>query len=235
VNNFIQPGKVLTLVADRAVSSGGGFLRGSIFGVATADVADTASGEFNTSGVYSLAKTSAQAWTVGQKIYWDNTNFRCDSDGTVGQLVGVATAVAANPSSTGYVRLNESVPSSSEGPQAAITSLTDNGGGTADGTVAAQAAPTTLTDSTGLSGTHDDTLAVTTVPADLTGGESPTEAEHNSLLAVTRVIAQNGSDTAQKVIELVALAGTAQNNLKELTTQVDLIITRLRAAGIIAT
>lgn len=38
-------------------------------------------------------------------------------------------------------------------------SLTDNGGGTADNTVASQAAPVTLTDSTGLSGSHDDTLA----------------------------------------------------------------------------
>jgi predicted RecA/RadA family phage recombinase len=235
MQNYIQPGETLTLTVDRDVDSGGGFLKGAIFGVATADVADTEAGEFQTCGVYSLAKTSAQAWTVGQKIYWDNTNFRCDTDGTVGQLIGVATAVAANPSSTGYVKLNEAVPSSSEGPQAAITSLTDNGGGTADGTVASQAAPTTLTDSTGLSGTHDDTLAATTVPADLTGGESPTEAEHNALLAVTRVIAQNGSDTAQKVIELVTLATTAQNNLKELTTQIELIITRLETAGIIST
>lgn len=98
-------------------------------------------------------------------------------------------------------------------------SLTDNGGGTADGTVASQAAPTTLTDSTGLSGTHDDTLAAVTVPADLTGGESPTEAEHNTLLAVIRVIAQNQSDSGQKIIELVTLATTAQNNLKEVTTR----------------
>lgn len=37
--------------------------------------------------------------------------------------------------------------------------LTDNGGGTADQTVASQAAPTSITDSTGLSGSHNDTLA----------------------------------------------------------------------------
>lgn len=47
----------------------------------------------------------------------------------------------------------------------AITALTDNSGGaTADGTIAVVTAPTaianTLTDSTGLSGTHDDTIAV---------------------------------------------------------------------------
>jgi hypothetical protein len=69
----------------------------------------------------------------------------------------------------------------------------------------ASASVVDLTDSTGLSGTHDDTLAATSVPADLTGGEDPTEAEHNALLAVTRVIAQNVSDVAQKVKEIIAV------------------------------
>lgn len=123
-SNFIQPGDVLTLTAPYDVASGAGALVGSIFGVATSAYASGDAGEFAVCGVWSLAKTSAQAWTVGQKVYWDNTNKRCDTDGTVGQLIGVATAVADNPSSTGYVRLNEAVASSSEGPQAAIASLT---------------------------------------------------------------------------------------------------------------
>ena len=71
----------------------------------------------------------------------------------------------------------------------------------------------TLTDSTGLSGTHDDTLAATTVPSDLTGGEAPTEAEHNALLAVIRLMAQNASDSAQKIIELVTLVNALRTAL----------------------
>lgn len=67
----------------------------------------------------------------------------------------------------------------------------------------------TLTDSTGLDGTHDDTLAATTVPAAITGGESPTEAEHNALRAVVAVMAQNASDMAQKIIELRAALAAA--------------------------
>src|SRR5262245_54041537 len=99
-----------------------------------------------------------------------------------------------------------------EGTQAeAIADLTDNTGGTANNTLTALGGLTTLTDSTGLSGTHDDTLAATAVPVDLTGSDSPTEAEHNALLAVTRVIAQNASDTAQKVIEVVADVEDARN------------------------
>lgn len=123
MDNYIQAGKVLSLTAPYAVSSGGGFQVGSIFAVATCDALISAPVEGNTFGVYTLAKTSAQAWTVGQKIYWDNTNKRCDSDGTVGMLIGVATAVAANPSSTGDVRLNSTAPSASEGPQAAIADI----------------------------------------------------------------------------------------------------------------
>ena len=69
VNNFIQPGETLPLTVDRNVSSGGGFLKGAIFGVATGDILDTEEGEFNTCGVYELAKTSAQAWAVGDKLY----------------------------------------------------------------------------------------------------------------------------------------------------------------------
>jgi len=132
------------------------------------------------------------------------------------------------------------------------TALTDNGGGAADGTVASMAPPTTLTDSTGLSGSHDDTLAATTVPAALTenagaiGGVSDGDlpalvdpagdagasviagirecaTRINALGTLAGVVAQNGSDTAQKVIEIVTLLATIQNNFKELTTQITAI------------
>lgn len=180
----VQDGMTLELTAPGGgVTTGVPLLIGSLFVIpmVTADAAAKFNGV--TRGVHLLAKTSAQAWTEGQKIYWDNGNSRCDSDSTKGPLIGVAAAVAANPSATGAVLLN---------------------GGAADLLEGAQAAIVTLTDSTGLSGTHNDTLSATTVPADLTGGESPTEAEHNALLAVVRVIAQNESDLGQKVIEILA-------------------------------
>jgi hypothetical protein len=66
-----------------------------------------------------------------------------------------------------------------------------------------------LTDSTGLSGTHNDTLSATSVMADITGGQDPTEAEFNTLLATVRVMAQNASDIAQKLNELIAALKTA--------------------------
>lgn len=136
MRNFIHPGKTLTLTAPYIRTSGQGALIGSIFGVATADVANGVEGEFMVSGVFELAKTSAQAWAQGERIYWDNTNKRCDNDPEVGQLIGTATVIAANPSSTGIVRLNGAVPGLSEGPQDTIAALTDSTNGAAvDGTV----------------------------------------------------------------------------------------------------
>lgn len=105
---YIQPGRTLTLTASRDVEPGDGLLVGSLFGVSNGTYASAAAGEFTLEGVHELAKTSAQAWTVGAPIYWDNTNFVATTSSATGanKLIGAATEAAANPSSTGLVRLN---------------------------------------------------------------------------------------------------------------------------------
>jgi len=65
MKNSVQNGEVLTLTAPYNVSSGGGMLVGSIFGVAATTVLSGASVEAEVLGVFELAKVSAQAWTVG--------------------------------------------------------------------------------------------------------------------------------------------------------------------------
>lgn len=129
-SNYIQPGKTLTLTAPYIVASGAGALIGNIFGVALQALAATVAGEFALEGVWSLAKTSGQAWAVGDKIYWDNVNKRCDNLASAGfPMIGVATAIAANPSSTGYVRLN-GVSIEEEAAGAAFASLATAGAAT---------------------------------------------------------------------------------------------------------
>lgn len=234
--NYIQPGDVLTFTAPGGgVVSGTLYIIGGIPVIAMQTVAATLPFEGKVDGVWELPKVGSQAWTAGDKVYWDAGNARATKTATDGPLIGVAAKDVANGAGDilGNVRLNGAAPEVAEGPQGAIASLTDNGGGTADGTVAAQAEPVTLTDSTGASGSHDDTLAAPSVPADLTGGESPTEAEHNAVLAAMRIMNQNDSDTAQKVIELVTLSATAQDNLKEVTAKIESILVALRAAGVI--
>jgi predicted RecA/RadA family phage recombinase len=54
-----------------------------------------------------MNKNAAEAWTVGQRIYWDSVNAHCTTNSTGGNTkIGVAVAAAANPSAVGSVRLN---------------------------------------------------------------------------------------------------------------------------------
>lgn len=106
MDNFLQKGCVLTLTAPYTVVAGAGTLVGSIFGVAANDTTSGAQGEYQTEGVFSLAKVSAQAWTQGALIYWDDTAKLCTTTVATNKLIGVAIAAAANPTSVGSVRLN---------------------------------------------------------------------------------------------------------------------------------
>ncbi len=208
------PGKTLTLVAPYDVTGGEGAKVGAIFGVACGDTLETVEGPFMTEGEFFLEKTSAQAWVVGDRIYWNDSTKKCDTDSAAGMYVGVATAIAANPSANGYVKLAGSTSELSEGAQAAIVILTDSTGG---------------------SGTHDDTIAdglTATAPAaitnyaavvNMTNPVTKTEGEavsaalavlENEVTALQVTVAacvtdlgvqnQNDSDLAQKVIEIRA-------------------------------
>ena len=110
MKNYVQPGATLTLTAPCAVTSGDGLLVGSIFGVAAGDAASGATVETALTGVFDLTKIGSQAWTVGAKVYWDDTNKRCTTVATDNTLIGVAVeAVAGGAGDTiGRVRLNGS-------------------------------------------------------------------------------------------------------------------------------
>ena len=108
MKNYVQAGKTLTLTAPYAVSSGGGALVGSIFGVAAGDVGNGEDGEFQVEGVFDLTREtgSSTGWSQGALIYWDNTNKRVTKTSTSNKLIGVAVKAAADGDATGRVRLN---------------------------------------------------------------------------------------------------------------------------------
>jgi predicted RecA/RadA family phage recombinase len=108
MKNFIQRGETLTLTAPYAVSSGGGALVGSIFGVAVTDVASGEDGEFQVAGVFDLVRETGATtgWSQGALIYWDNTNKRVTKTSPSNKLIGVAVRAAADGDATGRVRLN---------------------------------------------------------------------------------------------------------------------------------
>lgn len=109
MKNYIQPGENITLAAPYDVAAGGGALVGTVFGVAQGAALTGADVVLVRRGVFEMAKTSAQAWTVGAKLYWDNTNKVVTTAASGNTIIGAAAAAAANPSATGMVLLDGTI------------------------------------------------------------------------------------------------------------------------------
>ena len=106
MKNFIQPGRVIPVIAPYDVLSGAGAQVGTLFGIACHDALAGAPLELATEGVFEHPKTSAQAWTQGAAIYWDDTNKVFTTAVSTNLRVGSAVEAAANPSGMGKVRLS---------------------------------------------------------------------------------------------------------------------------------
>lgn len=96
MRNFIQPGKTLTVPAPYDVKSGDPVMVGAIFGVASHDALAGQDLELARGGIYDLKKTASQAWTFGQKVYFDATNKVITSTATGNTMVGAAAEVVGN-------------------------------------------------------------------------------------------------------------------------------------------
>lgn len=97
---FVQDGDTLTVAAPYAVTAGMGVLVGNIFGVALHAAANGAPVEIRREGVFTLAKTSALAISVGDRVFFDASNKVVNKTTTSQVCVGVAVSAAVNPSST---------------------------------------------------------------------------------------------------------------------------------------
>ena len=111
MKTFKQAGNVLTLTPAADVAAGVGYLFGAgLFGVATQAVANGAAGEFVVEGIVEIAKTSALAIAVGDRVFWDAGNKVVNKTSAAQQCVGVAVTAASNPSGTVQIKLGHYVP-----------------------------------------------------------------------------------------------------------------------------
>jgi predicted RecA/RadA family phage recombinase len=64
-------------------------------------------------GCFTMNKNAAEAWTVGQRIYWDSVNARCTTNSTGGNTkIGVAVAAARLAASASTACSKEQCPRS---------------------------------------------------------------------------------------------------------------------------
>lgn len=109
MNNFKQPGDTLTLTAPSGgVTSGTGYLIGSLFVVAVTTAAEDAPFAGRITGVVTLPRDTADtAWSEGDPIYWDADAGKATFSGGVDNIpIGAAAADAASAAATADVRLD---------------------------------------------------------------------------------------------------------------------------------
>jgi predicted RecA/RadA family phage recombinase len=105
MKNFIQPGVNLTLPAPYNLISGDPAKVGEIFGVASQDAPIGNNVDLVTEGVFTLTKVSANAFTLGQKAYWDDAARLITTTASGNSLIGVAVEATTAGNATVAVKL----------------------------------------------------------------------------------------------------------------------------------
>lgn len=218
------------------VVKGTAYLIGALLVVARANADETDMFTGAVGGKWTLPKTTSQAWTEGQKLYWNDSTKKLTSTGASGMLVGVAAAVAGSSDTTGSVLLNGVAADTAEGPATVVAALTDSSGGaTADGTIGAVTAPTAQTDSSG--GVANATLAAQTLPTSPgagADGTTPSGAQWAAAVAQLTVLKAVTASYAARQAENRAAIVALTDAVKELSTKQNELIATLKTAGIIA-
>jgi predicted RecA/RadA family phage recombinase len=104
---YVSEGTIIEATAPSGgIVAGVGLLVGArLFGVAMHAAAVSTVVQLKTTGLHTMAKTSALAITRGDVLYWDATNKVVNKTTASQVAIGVANADAANPSATVEVLL----------------------------------------------------------------------------------------------------------------------------------
>lgn len=105
MKNFVQPGKVLNVVAPRTVTSGEGVLVNNLFGVAAKAAASGSDLSVLVEGVVNLPKVSANTVAIGTTLFWDNTAFNVTTTAGSNKSIGYGMSVAGAGVLTCWVKL----------------------------------------------------------------------------------------------------------------------------------
>lgn len=106
----IGSGDRLTMAAPANVTVGVPLLVGTLFCIPESTQLSGEQVSMRIRGICKVPKAASQAWTVGAKVYWDDTAKVLTTTAAANYLVGAAAKVAASAASgdgiIGYVALN---------------------------------------------------------------------------------------------------------------------------------
>lgn len=105
MRNFVQPGNAVTVPSPRDVASGEGILIDRLFGVAGTDAPSGGELVLHCEGVYDLPKATGEAFTLGNRVYWDATDGECTTASEDNFLIGVCVEAAGSAAPILRVRL----------------------------------------------------------------------------------------------------------------------------------
>ena len=112
MQNYICGGEVFQypVPASTTINAGDAVLMGSVVGIAhgkgigdNGDVIRVAA-----EGVYTVVKATGAVWTIGEKIYWDDTAKKFTPTATSNTLAGYAYTAQASGDTTGQLKLLQS-------------------------------------------------------------------------------------------------------------------------------
>lgn len=107
MENYVQSGEVIPFVAGATITSGQVVAIGNILGVATADVANGATGYARIRGVFTVPKVSGAVIANGESLTWDVSAAAFDDNAATpatGDITG-APAVAFEAAGNGVTSM----------------------------------------------------------------------------------------------------------------------------------
>jgi predicted RecA/RadA family phage recombinase len=108
MRTFSIPGDTVVVTASRTAAMDTGMLVGTgIFGITQQPATSGSPVALRRTGVFvGVPKATGQAWTLGNLIYWDNTNFVFTTTASGNTLRGSIAAAAASGDTVGSVLLD---------------------------------------------------------------------------------------------------------------------------------
>ncbi len=104
---YVQDGEFLDYTPGAAVAAGDVVVATDRVFVAPRAIAANTLGSVATRGVFRLLKTTAEAWTFGQRLYWNAGTSRVTTTVGTNKVIGYAAAAALAADTEGNVLLGQ--------------------------------------------------------------------------------------------------------------------------------